>query len=57
MDGPLPLDYDVKDRNLVVNKTETVRHIYLRHQALGSVRLFMNDLSANGIVNANMGRV
>ena len=36
-----PLGYDVRDRKLVVNEAEaeTVRHIFRRYVALGSVRL------------------
>src|SRR5499425_1983037 len=39
MGGLPPLGYDVKDRKLVVNEREatTVRHIYRRYDALGSV--------------------
>src|SRR4029453_3009842 len=39
MGGLPPLGYDVKDRKLVVNvrEAETVRHIYRRYAALGSV--------------------
>ena len=40
MGGKPPLGYDVRDRKLVVNEAEaeTVRHIFRRYVALGSVR-------------------
>jgi site-specific DNA recombinase len=51
MGGPVPLGYDVRDRKLVVNEAEaaTVRHIYARYLALGSVRAVLDDLSADGV--------
>jgi site-specific DNA recombinase len=53
MGGYPPLGYDVKDRKLVVNKTEaeTVRSIFQRYQKLGSVRLLKEHLDATGIVS------
>ena len=46
MGGNVPLGYDVEDRKLVVNQTEaeTVRHIYRRYAALGSVAVLKDDL-------------
>src|SRR5271163_2337999 len=52
--GGLPsLGYDVKDRKLVVNEAEaaTVRHIFERYLALGTVRSLQADLHAAGIVS------
>jgi hypothetical protein len=52
--GDLPsLGYDVKDRRLVVNKTEseTVRHIFQRYTELKSVRELKDDLDGAGIVS------
>ncbi len=52
--GGLPsLGYDVKDRKLIVNKTEaaTVRHIFGRYIELKSVRELKEDLDAAGIVS------
>src|SRR5438874_8987161 len=52
--GGLPsLSYDVKDRKLIVNKTEaaTVRHIFGRYIELKSVRELKEDLDAAGIVS------
>ena len=45
MGGMPPLGYDVSDRKLVVNEAEaeTVRHIFRRYVALGSVRLLAED--------------
>jgi len=56
--GGLPaLGYDVKDRKLVVNKreAETVRHIYRRYAALGSVLALKEELDRVGVVSK--GRV
>jgi site-specific DNA recombinase len=52
--GGLPsLGYDVKDRKLVVNKTEaeTVRHIFRRYAELKSVRELKDDLDVTGVVS------
>lgn len=55
MGGTVPLGYDVpaedSPRVLVVNEqeAETVRHIYRRYLALGSVHLLCDELQANGI--------
>jgi DNA invertase Pin-like site-specific DNA recombinase len=51
MGGLPPLGYAAKDRKLVVIETEaeTVRHIFRRYAALGSVRLLKDELEAQGI--------
>jgi DNA invertase Pin-like site-specific DNA recombinase len=52
--GGLPsLGYDVRERKLVVNEAEaaTVRHIFQRYLALGTVRSLQADLHAAGIVS------
>ena len=48
MGGVPPLGYDVRDRRLVVNRTEaaTVKHIYERYLELGSVRLLKRRFGA-----------
>ncbi len=53
MGGYPPLGYDPRDRHLVVNQpeAETVRHIYRRYLALGSVRMLQEELAAHGIVS------
>src|SRR4030088_2863887 len=53
MGGMPSLGYDVKDRKLIVNKTEaaTVRHIFPRYIELKSVRELKEDLYAAGIVS------
>ena len=53
MGGQPALGYDVKDRKLVVNEVEaaTVRRIFLRYLALGSVRELKVWLDAEGIVS------
>jgi site-specific DNA recombinase len=53
MGGLPPLGYDVKDRKLVVNKheAETVRHIYRRYAALGSVLALKEALDRDGVVS------
>jgi hypothetical protein len=45
----VPLGYDVQDRKLVVNEAEahTVRHIFTRYLALGSVRKLKHELDAS----------
>lgn len=50
MGGPVPLGYDVIDRKLVVNETETqlVRHIMQRYLALTSVRELVDELARDG---------
>jgi DNA invertase Pin-like site-specific DNA recombinase len=51
MGGVPPLGYAAKDRKLVVveAEAETVRHIFRRYAALGSVRLLKEELAARGI--------
>ena len=51
--GLPPLGYDVADRKLVVNATETdtVRHIFRRYTGLKSVLALKEDLDAAGIVS------
>ena len=53
MGGLPPLGYDVKDRKLVVNEreAETVRHIYRRYAALGSVLALKEELDRDGVVS------
>jgi site-specific DNA recombinase len=53
MGGLPPLGYDVADRKLVINQeeAETVRHIFQRYAALGSVRQLKEELDAASIVS------
>ena len=53
MGGVPPLGYDVRDRKLVANEqeAETVRHIYRRYAALGSVLDLKDELDRDGIVS------
>jgi site-specific DNA recombinase len=53
MGGVVPLGYDVRRRKLVVNEAEaaTVRHIYQRYLALGSVLALQTELAAAGITS------
>lgn len=48
MGGLPPLGYDVRDRKLIVNESEadTVRHIFRRYCALGSVRALQEEFEA-----------
>jgi site-specific DNA recombinase len=50
MGGVPPLGYTIRDRKLVVipGEAETVRHIFHRYAALGSVRLLKEELDAQG---------
>jgi DNA invertase Pin-like site-specific DNA recombinase len=50
MGGVVPLGYDVQNRRLVVNHAEaaTVRHVFERYIALGSVRLLKAELDREG---------
>ena len=50
MGGLVPLGYEVRDRQLVINQAEaaTVRHIFTRYSELGSVRLLKEELDRNG---------
>ena len=47
------LGYAVEDRKLVIDEAEadTVRHIYRRYVALGSVRELKTELDRSGIVS------
>lgn len=58
MGGNLPIGYDVKNRELVINpaEAEVVRHIFQRYLELDSVRLLQEDLERRG-VRAKSGRV
>ena len=51
MGGVPPLGYEVRDRKLIVvpGEAETVRHIFRRYAALGSVRLLKEELEAADI--------
>ena len=53
MGGNLPLGYDVRDRQLVVNQTEaeTVRYLFERYVELGAVAALQADLRQRGIVS------
>src|SRR5215813_9396549 len=53
MGGLPPLGYDVKDRKLVINEreAETVRHIYRRYAALGSVLALKEQLDRDRVVS------
>jgi site-specific DNA recombinase len=51
MGGVPPLGYECRDHKLIVipSEAETVRHIFRRYAALGSVRLLQQELDATGI--------
>jgi DNA invertase Pin-like site-specific DNA recombinase len=51
MGGMPPLGYKANDHKLIVidSEAETVRHIFRRYAALGSVRLLQQELEAHGI--------
>ncbi len=53
MGGNLPLGYDVRDRELVVNEAEavTVRYLLQRYAELGTVPALMSETSRRGIVS------
>ena len=53
MGGMPPLGYAVRDRKLVIipGEADTVRHIFRRYLALGSVRLLKEQLEAQRIVS------
>jgi site-specific DNA recombinase len=53
MGGVPPLGYQAQSRNLVVipEEAETVRHIFRRYVALGSVRLLQAELEAQAIAS------
>ncbi|WP_457650369.1 recombinase family protein [Profundibacter sp.] len=50
MGGTVPLGYDVKDRRLVINKSEakTVRLVFERFAEIGSATVLARELRANG---------
>jgi len=51
MGGLVPLGYEVRDRQLVINpsEAETVKQIFQRYCELGSVRLLKEELDRNGV--------
>ncbi len=51
MGGMPPLGYAVRDHKLVIvpGEADTVRHIFRRYRALGSVRLLRDELQIQGI--------
>jgi site-specific DNA recombinase len=51
MGGHMALGYDLGDRKLIVNETEaeTVRHIFERYLALGSIPALARELDRSGI--------
>jgi hypothetical protein len=53
MGGPVPLGYDAVDRKLVIIEVEakTVRHIYDRYLALGTIRALKAGLDRDGTVS------
>jgi site-specific DNA recombinase len=53
MGGNIPLGYDVRNRQLVVNEAEaeTVRHIFRTYAELGTVAALQDDLRRRGIVS------
>src|SRR5713226_6403467 len=53
MGGMPPLGYQVRDHKLVIvpGEADTVRHIFGRYLALGSVRLLRDELQVQGVVS------
>ena len=51
MGGLVPLGYEVRERQLVINEAEatTVRHLFTRYCELGSVRLLKEELDRLGV--------
>src|ERR1700693_872220 len=51
MGSLVPLGYEVRDRQLIINEAEatTVRHIFTRYTELGNVRLIKEELDRNGV--------
>src|SRR5689334_16248753 len=51
MGGLVPLGYEVRERQLIINEAEatTVRHIFTRYCEFGSVRLLKEELDRNGV--------
>ncbi|AMU95501.1 hypothetical protein AOA14_12870 [Sphingopyxis terrae subsp. terrae NBRC 15098] len=50
MGGPVPLGYVARDRKLIIEpqEAEQVRHIMRRYLVLGSVRMLVEELNADG---------
>jgi hypothetical protein len=55
MGGVPPLGYAIRDRKLIAveSEAESVRHIFGRYAALGSVRLLQQELEVGGITGKN----
>jgi site-specific DNA recombinase len=53
MGGNLPVGYDVKDRQLVINEpeAETVRYLFRRYGEVGTVTALQADRRRRGIVS------
>src|SRR6202162_5273328 len=53
MGGMPPLGYRVRDHKLIIvpGEADTVRHIFRRYLALGSVRLLRDELQLQGVVS------
>jgi site-specific DNA recombinase len=53
MGGTPPLGYQVRDHKLVIvpGEADTVRHIFRRYLALGSVRVLTDQLQVQGVVS------
>jgi len=53
MSSSVPLGYDVVDRKLIVNEAEaeTVRLIFERHRAVGTLAALVDDLAARGVTS------
>lgn len=51
MGGVVPLGYQVRDRKLIIEEAEaaTVRHLFDRYLALGSVRALADEAKASGL--------
>src|SRR5216683_1137778 len=51
MGGLVPLGYEVRERQLVINEAEaaTVRHIFMRYYEVGNVRLLKEGLDHSGV--------
>jgi DNA invertase Pin-like site-specific DNA recombinase len=51
MGGLVPLGYQVRERQLVINEAEaaTVRHIFMRYYEVGNVRLLKEGLDHTGV--------
>lgn len=53
MGGTVPLGYDVKDRKLIINKSEskTVRMVFERFVEIGSATVLARELRADGVTS------